>query len=48
MIQSANQEYYSGNISLACRKYEEAYSIWRYFKIKNSSNKDAMLIDVDY
>ena len=34
-MKSANQEYYSGNSSSACRKYEEAYSCWRYFWSNN-------------
>jgi len=34
-MKSANQEYHQGNVSSACRKYEEAYSVWRYFKSNN-------------
>lgn len=34
-MKAANQEYHTGNSSSACRKYEEAYSIWRYFKSSN-------------
>ena len=35
MMRCANSEYYAGNVNSACRKYEEAYSIWRYFKSNN-------------
>ena len=34
-MKDANQQYFSGNHSSACRKYEEAYSMWRYFKSDN-------------
>ena len=35
VMKDANQQYFSGNHSSACRKYEEAYSMWRYFKSEN-------------
>ena len=35
IMKSANQEYHTGNVSSACRKYEEAYSCWRYFSSNN-------------
>jgi hypothetical protein len=31
----ANQEFAKKEWDIACRKYEEAYSIWRYFLSKN-------------
>lgn len=31
----ANQEFAKKEWDTACRKYEEAYSIWRYFLSKN-------------
>ena len=35
LIKNANQEYYNGSHDSACRKYEEAYSMWRYYKSLN-------------
>ena len=35
IMKAATQEYYAGQESSACRKFEEAYSIWRYFKSNN-------------
>ena len=35
VMKEANQQYFTGNSSSACRKYEEAYSMWRYFKSSN-------------
>lgn len=35
IMKSANQEFHTGNVGSACRKYEEAYSCWRYFKSEN-------------
>jgi hypothetical protein len=32
LVQAANQEYMQGNYSNACHKFEEAYSIWCYFR----------------
>ena len=35
IMKTANQQYYQGDVNAACRKYEEAYSCWRYFKSNN-------------
>jgi hypothetical protein len=35
LIANAKKDYLSGNAGGACRKYEEAYSIWRYFYSSN-------------
>jgi len=34
-MRSANQEFHTGETGGSCRKYEEAYSIWRYFSSNN-------------
>ena len=36
IMKSANTEFHCGNPGSACRKYEEAYSCWRYFTSSNS------------
>ena len=35
IMKSANTQYHQGDSGSACRKYEEAYSIWRYFYSNN-------------
>ena len=35
IMKAANTEYHRGEHGSACRKYEEAYSIWRYFYSNN-------------
>ena len=43
IMKAANQEYHTGNVSSACRKYEEAYSCWRYFSSDNPNwNKEGI------
>lgn len=41
-MKSANQEYHMGNVSAACRKYEEAYSCWRFFVSSNGAGSDGI------
>ena len=53
LIKTANREYYQGEVQSACRKYEEAYSCWRYFKSDNPNwNKegidDTQLTEVEW
>ena len=37
-MQSASMEFVEGRASAACRKFEEAYSCWRYYKQEGESN----------
>ena len=36
LVKTANSEVYQNNADSACRKYEEAYSIWHYYYTTNS------------
>jgi len=35
LSKAAAMEFYSKNVDAACRKYEEAYSIWHYYYTTN-------------
>ena len=53
IVSEANSEFYRGQFDRACRKYEESYSIWRYFNSSNPnwSNEgidDTQLEEVDW
>jgi len=36
IVKGAALDFYQKHYDSACRKYEEAYSIWRYFYTTNS------------
>ena len=53
IIKKANLEFYKKQYSSAARKYEEAYSCWRYFKSDNpdwntEGIDDTQLEEVDW
>jgi hypothetical protein len=52
LVQTGNSDFAHKKYSAACRKFEEAYSIWRYFKTKDNLPleivKEHQLDEVDW